>query len=183
MKTHRRLAALTLALGYAAVLAALIASTACTSSAPARPETPRSDAEITAAVKAQLATDTKINPFAVEVDTRSGMVTLSGRVPDPRSASAPNGWRAASLACGASSTCFPWATPEAFKIPPGDLEMKKPPLAPILALLAILVLPLAACQAKKRTRPPPPRRFKPPPIGSRRGLRRPARRWKRARPK
>ena len=79
MKTHRRLAALTLALGYAAALAA---AAACASSAPARPETPRSDAEITAAVKAQLATDTKINPFAVEVDTRNGMVTLSGRVPD-----------------------------------------------------------------------------------------------------
>ena len=82
MKTYRRLAALTLALGYAASLAALVASAACASAPAAQPATPRTDAEIAAAVKTQLATDSKINPFAVQVDVRDGTVTLSGRVPD-----------------------------------------------------------------------------------------------------
>lgn len=43
-------------------------------------EAPRPDAEITAAVKAEFAAAPEINPFTVEVDTRDGVVTLSGRV-------------------------------------------------------------------------------------------------------
>ena len=79
MKTYRQLAALTFALGFAAALAAAVG---CASGAAGRPETPRSDEEITAAIRIQLATDARLNPFAVTVDTRDGVVTLSGRVPD-----------------------------------------------------------------------------------------------------
>ncbi len=39
-----------------------------------------SDAAITAKVKAKLAADPQVNPFNIDVDTRDGRVTLSGKV-------------------------------------------------------------------------------------------------------
>ena len=73
MTTHRTRALALLALAGALALAA-----ACAAPAPAPSN--RSDAEITTAVRAQLATEPKINLFDVTVDTRDGVVTLSGRV-------------------------------------------------------------------------------------------------------
>jgi hypothetical protein len=47
---------------------------------PREPGMQVSDAEITAKIKAKLATEGDINPFNIDVDTNSGVVTLQGRV-------------------------------------------------------------------------------------------------------
>lgn len=42
-----------------------------------------SDASITAAVKASLATDPALSAIAIDVDTQDGIVSLKGPAPDP----------------------------------------------------------------------------------------------------
>lgn len=57
---------------------ALVATTGCASGPGGQIG---SDAEIARAVRAEIAADSQLNPFLVTVDTRDGVVTLSGRVP------------------------------------------------------------------------------------------------------
>ena len=46
------------------------------------------DATITATVKTKLAADTRVSALDIDVDTKSGVVTLSGHVPDSTARSA-----------------------------------------------------------------------------------------------
>jgi osmotically-inducible protein OsmY len=72
MRSYRRTAVFALALAFA-----LAATASCASGSGAQT---RSDAEIARAVRAEIAADPSLNPFAVTVDTRDGVVTLSGHV-------------------------------------------------------------------------------------------------------
>lgn len=61
-----------------AALVALLSLGACASNQTAGEAV--DDAAITAKVKSKLAADPEINPFNIDVDTRDGVVTLSGTV-------------------------------------------------------------------------------------------------------
>ncbi|HXO21605.1 MAG TPA: BON domain-containing protein [Thermoanaerobaculia bacterium] len=65
-------------LALAALVGLLVVTSACRSTVPAGVQL--KDSEITAKVKAKLATDGDINPFNIDVDTNEGVVTLQGRV-------------------------------------------------------------------------------------------------------
>ncbi len=56
----------------------LVALGACSSTRPVSEQI--DDAAITAKIKSKLAADPQINPFNIDVDTREGIVTLSGEV-------------------------------------------------------------------------------------------------------
>jgi osmotically-inducible protein OsmY len=62
----------------AALVAVALAAAAC-AGAPAAPPAQRDDAEISRAVTAELAA-AELNTFQIQVDTRDGVVTLSGSV-------------------------------------------------------------------------------------------------------
>jgi len=69
------------ALGSAVVLACVLSSCRSTDSGADRPERNLlDDAAITARIRSKLAADGDINPFAIDVTTVQGTVTLEGHV-------------------------------------------------------------------------------------------------------